>query len=100
MRYKKLAMRNNRVLTNNEQRTTAVLKEKEAMANLAIHPHHHRKMARVDRLMQQAVAQKIFPGGVLLVSMDGKVVFFDAYGVANLCSRAPLAPATIFDLRL
>jgi CubicO group peptidase (beta-lactamase class C family) len=98
MRYKKLAMRNNRVLTNNEQRTTAVLKEKEAMANLAIHPHHHRKMARVDRLMQQAVAQKIFPGGVLLVSMDGKVVFFDAYGVANLFSRAPLAPATIFDL--
>ena len=55
-------------------------------------------MKSVDRLMRQAVAEKIFPGGVLLVSKEGKTVFFNAYGVAHLISRAPVAPETIFDL--
>ena len=56
------------------------------------------KMEPVDRLMRQAVAEKIFPGGVLLVSKKGETVLFDAYGVANLDSRVPVAPETIFDL--
>jgi CubicO group peptidase (beta-lactamase class C family) len=55
-------------------------------------------MKTVDRLMRQAIAEKIFAGGVLLVSSAGEVVFFDAYGFANLSSPAPVAPATIFDL--
>jgi len=55
-------------------------------------------MESVDRLMRQAVAEKIFPGGVLLVSFKGEVVFLNAYGFANLSSRAPVALETIFDL--
>jgi CubicO group peptidase (beta-lactamase class C family) len=55
-------------------------------------------MESVDRLMRQAIAEKIFPGGVLLVSKKGETVFFNAYGVAHLFSRAPVAPETIFDL--
>jgi CubicO group peptidase (beta-lactamase class C family) len=56
------------------------------------------KMEPVDRLMRQAIAEEIFPGGVLLVSKKGKTIFFSAYGVANLDSRAPVVPETIFDL--
>jgi CubicO group peptidase (beta-lactamase class C family) len=52
----------------------------------------------VDRLMRQAVAEKVFPGGVLLVSLKGEVVFFNTYGFANLSSRVSVAPETIFDL--
>ena len=48
--------------------------------------------------MKQAVAEKIFPGGVLLVSVKGQVVFFNAFGLANLSSRTPVTPDTIFDL--
>jgi CubicO group peptidase (beta-lactamase class C family) len=55
-------------------------------------------MESVDRLMQQAVAEKIFPGGVLLVSLKGVVVFFNAYGFTHLSSNAPMAFDTIFDL--
>jgi CubicO group peptidase (beta-lactamase class C family) len=56
------------------------------------------KMEPVDRLMKQAVAEEIFPGGVLLVSKKGETIFLNAYGVANLDSREPVAPETIFDL--
>jgi CubicO group peptidase (beta-lactamase class C family) len=48
--------------------------------------------------MNRAVAEEIFPGGVLLVSKGGETVFFNAYGVAHLIARAPVARETIFDL--
>ena len=59
---------------------------------------HDTVMEPVDRLMRQAIAEKIFPGGVLLVSTKGETVFYNAYGIANLDSRVPVAPETIFDL--
>lgn len=52
----------------------------------------------VDRLMRQAIADKVFPGGVLLVSQKGETVFFNAYGITHLISGVPVAPDTIFDL--
>jgi CubicO group peptidase (beta-lactamase class C family) len=55
-------------------------------------------MQNVDSLMNQAIAEEIFPGGVLLVSKEGETVFSDAYGVAHLTSRVPVSPETIFDL--
>jgi CubicO group peptidase (beta-lactamase class C family) len=55
-------------------------------------------MEPVDNLMRQAIAEEIFPGGVLLISKDGETVFFNAYGVAHLIARAPVARETIFDL--
>ncbi len=55
-------------------------------------------MEAVDKLMRQAIADKIFPGGVLLVSSAGAVVFFKAYGLAHLYQKVPVAPETIFDL--
>jgi CubicO group peptidase (beta-lactamase class C family) len=56
------------------------------------------EMESVDRLMNKAIAEKIFPGGVLLVSKNGETVFFSAYGVTHLMSRAPVTAETIFDL--
>jgi CubicO group peptidase (beta-lactamase class C family) len=55
-------------------------------------------MKRVDRLMQQAIADRIFPGGVLLVSRDNRIEFFEAYGYADLFSGAPVTRDTIYDL--
>lgn len=55
-------------------------------------------MEPVDQLMRQAIAEEIFPGGVLLVSKEGKTVFLNAYGVAHLISRVPVTPETVFDL--
>lgn len=55
-------------------------------------------MESVDRLMRQAVADRTFPGGVLLVSHEGTVVFLKAYGLANLSAHVSMTPETIFDL--
>jgi serine-type D-Ala-D-Ala carboxypeptidase len=55
-------------------------------------------MDRIDRYMQKAVLEAIFPGAVLLVVHQGKVEFFEAYGWANLFTRAKMTVETVFDL--
>jgi CubicO group peptidase (beta-lactamase class C family) len=55
-------------------------------------------MEQVDRLMQQAVSDNIFPGAVLLVSQEHTTLFFNAYGRANIFSNAAMTTETIFDL--
>ena len=55
-------------------------------------------MKRVDQVMRQAIAEEIFPGGVLLVADKGALVFNEAYGYAQLPRQIPMTPQTIFDL--
>jgi serine-type D-Ala-D-Ala carboxypeptidase len=55
-------------------------------------------MKRVDSLMHQAIKDRIFPGGVLLVSRDNRIEFFEAYGYADLFSGARVTRDTIYDL--
>ena len=56
------------------------------------------KMPQVDRLMQQAISENIFPGAVLLVSKKNNVRFFKAYGCSNIFSKAVVTTDTVFDL--
>jgi CubicO group peptidase (beta-lactamase class C family) len=55
-------------------------------------------MQAVDRLMRAAVAQGVFPGAVQLVGRAGRLLFHEAYGLANLLTRAPMERETVFDL--
>jgi len=55
-------------------------------------------MEPVDKLMRQAIADKVFPGGVLLVAEKEEIVFFEAYGYAHLSDQRPMTKDTIFDL--
>lgn len=48
--------------------------------------------------MEEAVANDIFPGGVLLVAAADSVVFFEAYGYADVFSKRPMTKETVFDL--
>lgn len=48
--------------------------------------------------MEEAVANDIFPGGVLLVAAADSVVFFEAYGYADIFSKRPMTKETVFDL--
>jgi CubicO group peptidase (beta-lactamase class C family) len=54
--------------------------------------------ARLHRDMLQAVEEQAFPGGVLLVSRNGEVLFEDACGLACLDDRSPVTASTFFDL--
>ncbi|NNL40998.1 MAG: beta-lactamase family protein, partial [Desulfobacterales bacterium] len=55
-------------------------------------------MQRVDTLMQQGLADKVYPGAVLLVSRKDSILFIKAYGYANIFTQRPMAEDTIFDL--
>jgi serine-type D-Ala-D-Ala carboxypeptidase len=54
---------------------------------------------RVEEAMQQAVAERMFPGAVLLVNSGGQVVYHRAFGHRSLEPEVtPLHEDTIFDL--
>jgi len=55
-------------------------------------------MEQVEKIMMQAVQEKIFPGGALLVSVKGSVIFDNAFGFANIISGERMTKDTIFDL--
>jgi len=48
--------------------------------------------------MRQAVAEGVFPGGVLLASREGNIQFQGAYGTANTVTGDPVTMETVFDL--
>ena len=48
--------------------------------------------------MKRGVAGKVFPGGVLLVSKADTVLFFRAYGKANVFTGRAMTRDTVFDL--
>jgi len=55
-------------------------------------------MSQINDLMKKGVKDKVFPGGVLLVSKNDSIIFFEAYGYANLFSKRIMTKDTIFDL--
>ncbi len=64
--------------------------------NLAAGPEDSMKAA--DALMRQAIAENVFPGGVLLVSQGPSVKLFQAYGYGNIFTNRPMTIETVFDL--
>ncbi|MBC8433985.1 MAG: beta-lactamase family protein [Desulfobacterales bacterium] len=55
-------------------------------------------MKQVDQMMKEAITDEVFPGGVLLVAGLDSVVFFEAYGYADIFSKRPMTNETVFDL--
>jgi serine-type D-Ala-D-Ala carboxypeptidase len=54
--------------------------------------------SHVDQLMRKGLAQRVFPGAVLLAGREGMILFERAYGQADLFSRLPMTVDTCFDL--
>ncbi len=55
-------------------------------------------MKAVRDLMQRAVQDGVFPGGVVLVATEGRVIFFEAFGLARLSPERAMTTGTLFDL--
>lgn len=55
-------------------------------------------MKAVRDLMQHGVTDGVFPGGVLLVAKEDRVLFFEAFGRARLDPERPMTTDTVFDL--
>jgi CubicO group peptidase (beta-lactamase class C family) len=56
------------------------------------------KLAEVDRFMEHQVADKKIAGGIVIVSHDGKIGFFHAYGQRDIETNQPTRPDTIFRI--
>jgi len=53
---------------------------------------------QIDCMMREAVDAGVFPGGSLLFSRSGSVLFDRVYGVADIETGRPVTPRTFFDL--
>ena len=49
-------------------------------------------------LLQKAVEEKAFPGGVLLAAKDGKIFFHDAFGFHTYDKKRKMRKSDVFDL--
>jgi CubicO group peptidase (beta-lactamase class C family) len=56
------------------------------------------KLAQVDRFMELEVAEQKLAGGIVMVSHDGKIGFFHAYGLQDREEQIPMTPETIFRI--
>ncbi|MCF8078331.1 MAG: beta-lactamase family protein [Desulfobacterales bacterium] len=52
----------------------------------------------VDRLMREGLAEGVFPGAVVLVLKDGRQLFHEPYGKADIAAEDPVTEDTLFDL--
>jgi len=56
------------------------------------------KLAAVDKFMEQQVADQKIAGGIVIVSHQGKIGFFHAYGQMDLQAKKPMEKDTIVRL--
>ena len=56
------------------------------------------KLAEVDKFMEHQVADKKIAGGIVIVSHDGKIGFFHAYGQMDIEANQPMRLDTIFRI--
>lgn len=56
------------------------------------------RLARIDAMCEQAIAQNQVPGMVALVARHGKIVYFKAFGLADSAEKRALRLDTIFRI--
>jgi beta-N-acetylhexosaminidase len=56
------------------------------------------KLQIIDSICNAAIAKEAFPGCVVLVAKDGKVLYDKAFGYLTYDKKEPVYPETIYDL--
>ena len=56
------------------------------------------KLAEVDQFMEREVAEQKLAGGIVMVSHEGKIGFFHAYGLMDREAQKPMSADTIFRI--
>lgn len=55
-------------------------------------------LTRIDNIVNNAIAQKIFPGCNLLIARNGKIAYTKGYGNLKYESSQKVTPYTVYDL--
>jgi beta-glucosidase-like glycosyl hydrolase/CubicO group peptidase (beta-lactamase class C family) len=56
------------------------------------------KLMVIDSICKAAIAKEAFPGCVVVVAKDGKVIYDKAFGYLTYDKKEPVYPETIYDL--
>lgn len=56
------------------------------------------KLNKVDSIVKDGIAKQAYPGAVVLVAKDGRVVYEKAFGQMAYTNDAPVTTQTIYDL--
>jgi CubicO group peptidase (beta-lactamase class C family) len=56
------------------------------------------RLAKIDNLINEGVANKWFPGAGVLIVRNGKIVFHRTYGVSDIGKKSPLKNDDIFRI--
>lgn len=56
------------------------------------------RLARITAYFNNEVATGKIPGAIVLVQRHGKPAYYEAFGVRNVVTKAPMTPDTIFTL--
>nr|WP_288834641.1 serine hydrolase domain-containing protein [uncultured Flavobacterium sp.] len=56
------------------------------------------RLARIDNMLNKAVADSEIPGAIALVARKGKIVYFKAFGMADNTTSKPLKTDAIFRI--
>ena len=57
-----------------------------------------KKLQSIDSIINDAIAQKAFPGAVVLAAKDGEIIYHKAFGTTTFTSNKPVDIGNIFDL--
>ena len=52
----------------------------------------------VSDMLDAAVADGVFPGASMLVSLEGKIVHLSYHGSTGGAAREPVSPVTVYDV--
>lgn len=56
------------------------------------------RLAKIDGMLKTAIAENQVPGAVALIAKEGKIVFYNAYGMADNESKKAMAKDVIFRI--
>jgi beta-N-acetylhexosaminidase len=56
------------------------------------------KLALIDSIVEDGIKKKAFPGGVVLIAKNGKIIFEKGYGHLTYDSSQPVYRETIYDM--
>lgn len=62
------------------------------------HPPSPQLVAAIDKLVERNGVHADEPGVAILIRQPGKLTFHKGYGLANLKTKAPITPRTMFEL--
>lgn len=60
--------------------------------------HRLEQLSKADSIVSEAIAQKVFPGSVVLAVHEGEIVYHKAFGNYQYEKSPAMSPESIFDL--